>query len=131
MDRRIFIAGAAGALAAAPALAVGRGKPQNAASVPLVTTYVTNVGDVLGAHAPGVANGQLVHLKPEPRAYHRDTIVVVSESERPLGYLPINQSRILAPMIAAGIPLRAEVVEVKTTPRPTIRLAIAIAQATA
>lgn len=128
MDRRSFIAGAIGAAAVAPAIA---GPRQHAQATPLVTTYVTNVGDVLGTRLPGVKGGETVALVPVPRSYDNDSILVTTASRRPLGYLPTNQSRILAPMIAAGIPLQAQVVDVKTTPRPVIRLEISMVRAVA
>ena len=121
MDRRTFFAAAAGGIAAGavPAAAVA----QKAVSPrSLLSTYLTNVSEVVGASFLPVKSSDRVLLKVAPRDYDSRTVLAMTEEAQPLGYLPTNQARIIAPLLQSGMRLEARVTETRHLPRPSIRL---------
>lgn len=124
MRRRSFIAGAAaGAAAAAPGL--GRARPERE-EVPLLDTYLTNVADVCGDAPVGVVAGENLTLRGRPRPYDSRSISALRQDGRPIGYLPTNQSRILASLLAAGVLMQARVTRVRTGPRPGVAISVCV-----
>lgn len=120
MDRRIFLTNPdAGAV----------GKPSenhaNPAKTALLSTYVSNVDDHLGTDAIPVRQNTSVALaRLAEQQYDACTIAVVTIEGRIIGYLPTSQSRLLAPLLDAGLKPVVRVAEVKTIPRPSIRIEI-------
>lgn len=135
MDRRGFIAGAAGAaggvLASASAAASRpRSAPHGAA--PAIASYATGLRELGDADGPGpaLAPGAPLRLTREPgRAYDPDSVAVAGADGRRLGYLPPCHGRVLAPLMDAGLAFEARVVEARRGPRPALSLAITLAAA--
>lgn len=125
--RRAFLAGLGGLAALAPATALGAvgRRPEE---VRLPPSYVTN----LPAQLPmaSLQAGVPLRLVREPeRQYDPASVAVVATDGSRLGYLPADQSRMLAPLLDAGLPARAEVIAAGTSPRPFIRLGLSLGTA--
>lgn len=126
--RRAFLAGLAGVAAALPLTAsgaVGRRRGE----VRLPPSYVTN----LPAKLPGSSHGAgtQLRLRREPeRRYDPSSVAVLATDGTRLGYLPADQSRMLAPLLDAGLPARAEIVAAGNAPRPFLRLNLFLGMAT-
>lgn len=132
MTRRNFMIGLGGAaIAGLPTAAMGRrapDRPGRSQKRTLLSTYVTNVDDVLGRGAIPVEAAAPVRLRRMPdRNYDPQSIAVETVLGVRLGYVPTNMGRILAPMLDAGLPLEAYVIGTRSIPRPAIKIEIAIA----
>jgi glycerol-3-phosphate O-acyltransferase len=136
MKRRNFMIGLGGAaIAGLPTAVLGGRAPDRlgrSQKRTLLSTYVTNVDDVLGREAIPVEAAAPVRLRRIPdRNYDPQSIAVETVGGVQLGYVPTNMGRILAPMLDAGLPLKAQVIGTRSIPRPTIKIEIAIAAETA
>jgi hypothetical protein len=132
MKRRNFMIGLGGAaVGGLPSTALGRrppDRPERSRKRALFSTYVTNVDDVLGPEATPVDSATPVRLSRIPdRSYDPHSIAVETTRGVRLGYVPTNISRILAPMLEAGLPLAASVVATRNIPRRAIKIEIAFA----
>ena len=121
VHRRLLLAGLGSAALAAPAqAAVFRSKPNG--PVPLSSSYIVNMADQAGVDIAALTPGQALVLRREPgRAFDANSIAVMAGAFR-LGYLPANQSRLLAPLVDAGMDVSAELVEARHHPRPSATL---------
>ncbi|HEV7277657.1 MAG TPA: HIRAN domain-containing protein [Devosiaceae bacterium] len=118
--RRAFLAGLGGLVALAPMTtlgAVGR-RPEEVALPP---SYITNLPAELPP-APLAAGAPLRLVREPERPYDPASVAVLAADDSRLGYLPADQSRLLAPLLDAGLPARAEVVAAGTSPRPFVRI---------
>jgi hypothetical protein len=121
VHRRLLLAGLGGAALAAPAYAAAFATKESS-RIPLSSSYVVNMADQDGIDVEALSRGQVFELRREPdRAFDSNSIAVMAGAQR-LGYLPANQSRLLAPLIDAGFALDAELVEATHQPRPSARL---------
>lgn len=115
--RRAFLAGVGGLAALAPSIATGAGAP---VEIALPASYATNLPERLPR---SVAAGMPLRLVREPeRPYDAASVAVLSGDGERIGYLPTIQSRMLAPLLDAGLSARGEVVAAGTSPRPFVRL---------
>lgn len=129
MDRRLFLTGIGGGLAGT-LTGVHAAEKNVPASKALLSTYVTNVADFLGTDpVPVGRNAPLALTRVNNRAYDANTIAVATSKGRVIGYLPTNQSRIMAPLLDAGMQASARVADVKNYPRPAVRIEIALSPA--
>ncbi len=126
MDRRSFFAVGGGFAAFLPG--VGAAAVPTAANqpTPLISTYVTNIADTVGRGPLPVKAGSGVELRLVARAYDPDSVMVLSQEEVPLGYLPTNQSRLIAPLMRAGKLLSATVTGGRHGDRPSISISISL-----
>jgi hypothetical protein len=116
MFRRAFLAGGAGVLLAAPALAAGHLPAAGGGRVRLSGTYVTAVDP---AALAAVAPRALLTLRRDPtRRFEPATAVAVLAGERHLGYLPGTSGKLVAPLLDNGIAITAEAVRVRPGERP-------------
>lgn len=117
LHRRAFMAGLGCATLVAPANAAVTAA--HAGRLPLSRSYIVNMADQGMPQEASLRNGQMLSLRRQPeRAFDSNSIAVIWR-ERQLGYLPANQSRLLAPLMDAGFDLQAVLVEVKRQPRPS------------
>lgn len=125
MHRRGFLAGVAGGLfAGMPAALAG---PPQTPRMARLSTYVTNVRDLLGPDTVAVQPGaRLLLTRERGRAYDPGSIGVAMADATLIGYLPSAQSRVLAPMMDAGIAVSAVVTRVKAGPRPGVDIEVMI-----
>ncbi len=121
MDRRSFIAAGGGLAAMLPGMAAAARH-----KMPLVSSYVTNVAETAGRGALPVRAGDAAELRLVERAYDPDSVMVLSPQGVPLGYLPTNQTRLIAPLMRAGMRLPAAVTESREGDRPAIRISISL-----
>lgn len=120
MDRRLFLTNPDDGAVDTPT--ESSAKPAKSA---LLSTYVSNVDDHLGPDAIPVRQNTSVSLaKLAEKHYGTSTVAVVTIEGRMIGYLSTSQSRLLAPLLDAGLQPVARVAEVKTIPRPSIRIEI-------
>ena len=131
MKRHSFMIGLCGAAATGvPSTAVGHRPPdqRELSKRALFSTYVTNVDTVLGHRPFPVVPPDPVRLRRVPdRSYDPHSIAVETTGGVRLGYVPTNIGRVLAPMLKAGLDLKAHVIGARNAPRRAIEIEIAIA----
>lgn len=118
--RRAFLAGLGGVAALAPVAAFGAARPLPQ-EIALPPSYVTNLPEQL-PHEAVEAGAELRLVREPERRYDAASVAVFTRRGSRLGYLPTDQSRILAPLLDAGLPVRGEVIAAGTTPRPFLQL---------
>lgn len=117
--RRHFMAGLGSAALAVPSSALSA---PSGGRIAIADSYVANIADQDDPHNATLSPGQVLSLRREPeRAFDTNSIAVMCGQQR-LGYLPGDQSRLLAPMIDAGFTLGAVLVESREYPRPSLSL---------
>lgn len=127
-NRRILLKGMGGLALAAAAPSVAAAS-QMRERVLLAPSYVVNLPDTGLLDAAGPSAGDILALVRDPqRRFDANSIGVHFRGER-IGYLPGNQSRLLAPMIDAGFELEASVTDVKHLPRRAVGLELYILRA--
>lgn len=102
MERRSFLAGAGGALAALPfaagTAAAARGE---AGGIGLLRSYVTNLDQFPQAQAPEPNEALRLERRPD-RAYDPASIAVLRGDGSQLGYLPSASAGLLAALLDQG-----------------------------
>ncbi|WIJ25196.1 HIRAN domain-containing protein [Devosia sp. RR2S18] len=100
MFRRAFLAGGAGLLATAPALAAAVPGGSSAKLHPLARSYLTSVqADAVRRLTPGTP----LTLQRDPsRRFEPATAVAVLAGDQHLGYLPGNAGKLVAPLLDSG-----------------------------
>lgn len=101
MERRSFLAGAGGALAALPFAAGATAAPRQKGGVELLRSYVVNRDQFPQARAPGVNEVLRLERRPE-RAFDSNSIAVRREDGSQIGYLPSVSTGILAALLDQG-----------------------------
>jgi hypothetical protein len=126
MNRRHFLVGAAGcALVNVSAAAYGGNAAVKRTSG--FSTYITNLRDVLGQDQIPLLPGEpLLLVRERMRGYDPDSIGVTKADGLPVGYLPSNQTKVLARVMDAGVPVSASVTRVKRSPTPTVHVDVHI-----
>lgn len=127
-NRRILLKGMGGvALATATPSVVAASQMRD--RVLLAPSYVVNLPDTGLLDEAGPSAGDTLALIRDPhRRFDANSIGVHFRGER-IGYLPGNQSRLLAPMIDAGFELEASVTDVRHLPRQAVSLELYILRA--
>lgn len=124
-NRRVLLKGMGGLTLAAAAPSVVAAS-QGADRVLLAKSYVVNLVDTAFLDPEGPSAGDALALVREPdRAFDANSIGVYFGDQR-VGYLPGNQSRLLAPMLDAGFELEANVTGARHLPRPAVDLELYI-----
>jgi hypothetical protein len=121
MNRRMFMI----ALGSGAATGGAAAKPPRLRQAPTISSYVTNVGDIFGQQLLPFREGARLRLWLDPnRTYDRNTVVVGTEENKAIGYLPTIHSQLIGPLLAAGLTAEAEVQQVRDIPRPALRITI-------
>jgi len=123
-NRRLLLQGLGGAVFAA-ASATAASAVESRERVRLTKSYVVNLADsalVYDALIPGAA---LALMREPHRRFDASSIGVFQKGEH-IGYLPGNQSRILAPLMDAGFELEARVARAERSPHPAVDLQLYI-----
>jgi hypothetical protein len=136
MERRAFLAAAGLAAAGAGTASAGAGIGSVAqhscaraagAEALVVRSYLTAIPQAAAQCLAETGAGHRLRLS---RAAHRrfdpQSVEVRNQAGELLGYLPGRESRILAPLLAHGLPLEARVVARRTEPRPGMDLDIVL-----
>lgn len=119
--RRSFVVGLGSAVAAAPLLAV---PSAGAGRVSLGPSYIVNMADQAPLEGLSLQAGQPLALRRQPdRAFDPNSIAVL-QGDRRLGYLPANQSKLLARLLDGGFTIGADLLDITWQPRPSARLEI-------
>lgn len=118
--RRAFLAGLGGIAALAPVTAFGAARPLPE-EIRLPPSYVTNLPEQL-PRASLQAGAPLRLVREPQRRYDPASVAVLTSQGSRLGYLPADQSRMLAPLLDAGLAARGEVIAAGVVPRPFLRL---------
>jgi len=123
MHRRNFLATLGGGVAAG----VATGRPASAAGgAALISTYVSNVEQGHPERPLPGAGCRLALRIDESRTWDPQSVQVCTADGAPVGYLPSIHGRIIAPLLAGGFAAEARVTSAKSTPRPAIRIEIAL-----
>ncbi len=126
-NRRPLLQGMGGVI-----LAAGTATAASAASplerVRLMKSYIVNLADD-ALVSDALALGAPLALTREPQRSFDASSIAVFHGDLHLGYLPGNQSKLLAPMVDAGFALEASVVGVGRLPRPSVELDLYILRA--
>lgn len=101
MERRSFLAGASGALAALPFAAGAKAASRQKGGVELLRSYVVNRDQFPQARAPGVNEVLRLERRPE-RAFDPNSIAVRREDGSQIGYLPSASTGVLAALLDQG-----------------------------
>jgi hypothetical protein len=129
MYRRAFLAAGGGLAVMGTIPAAAAVAEATADEVELARTYIASLRPDMGEDLiPRVGDGLTLSREPD-RAYDPNSIVVHDGSGHKLGYLPADQSRLLAPLLDSGkFRLSGETLHSKATPRPEVQLRLVLRQ---
>lgn len=130
MERRLFL-GAVGGSLALPLVGSSAAARPTIAEPSTIESYVTNVADVANVRSLPEPGTPLVFTVDHGRSYDPQSVLVSTPEGRPLGYLPRDQGRIMAALLSSGVGIEGRVDAVKPVPRPSIKLSITVAGASA
>lgn len=108
MQRRLFLAGAGGALTSLPLGALATPAAPSKDDVPLLRSYVTNQEQYPRAAAPEV--DEILHLERTPNCqYNPASIAIIRQDGDQVGYLPPDSTAVLAVLLDEGVLTYAKV----------------------